>query len=293
MLTYNPITGALDVVSTNTTVISGIATHSDLQNLSYATSGHTGFTSTTDLNTHKTSSDHDDRYYTESEISTISGNIVAQIPSNFDSKYYTETELDAGQLDNRYYTETEVNTISGALNTKLDTHKSSTDHDSRYYTESEVNTISGALDTKLTTHRSSTDHDDRYYTESEITTISGNIVAQIPATYTNEMAQDAVGTIMSGIGSVTVSYNDVANTITISGSASGGGLSSIVEDTTPELGGNLDFHGYTISGTGHMVTGSHSTVSGSYEVVNVIYATVTGTVSAYDVPIGTLYIVYT
>jgi len=30
---------------------------------------------------------------------------------NHDDRYYTETELDAGQLDNRYYTETEVNNL--------------------------------------------------------------------------------------------------------------------------------------------------------------------------------------
>lgn len=65
----------------------------------------------------------------------------------------------------------------------------------------------------------------------------------------------------------------------------------IIEDTTPELGGDLDFHVYTISGTGHMITGAHSTVSGSYEVVNVMYGTSMPTISG--VPEGTLYIVYT
>jgi hypothetical protein len=40
---------------------------------------------------------------------------------NHDDLYYTETEVNNGQLDSRYYTETEVDTISGALNTaKLD-----------------------------------------------------------------------------------------------------------------------------------------------------------------------------
>ena len=95
-----------------------------------------------------------------------------------------------------------------------------------------------------------------------MTTISGDIVSQIPAAYTNEMAQDAVGTIMSGAGSITVTYNDVANTITISGSDTGGGLDNVVDDTSPELGGSLSTNGYdilfgssTISGTGNIITG--------------------------------------
>jgi hypothetical protein len=51
------------------------------------------------LATHKTSSDHDGRYYTETELNA----------GQLDNRYYTETELNSGQLDNRYYTETELN----------------------------------------------------------------------------------------------------------------------------------------------------------------------------------------
>jgi hypothetical protein len=38
-----------------------------------------------------------------------------------DDRYFTETELTNGQLDSRYYTESEVNTISGVLNNKINT----------------------------------------------------------------------------------------------------------------------------------------------------------------------------
>ena len=74
---------------------------------------------------------HDSRYYTETEIDTISGSLSAEIDSDIsthesgsshDSRYYTETELDNGQLDNRYYTETEIDTISGSINTNLTAH---------------------------------------------------------------------------------------------------------------------------------------------------------------------------
>jgi len=58
--------------------------------------------------------------YTQAEVTTISGNIVDQIPSNFDDRYYTETELDNGQLDNRYYTEAEIDdTLSSGTSVKL------------------------------------------------------------------------------------------------------------------------------------------------------------------------------
>jgi hypothetical protein len=66
---------------------------------------------------------HDDRYYTESEVDTISGALNTKIDGKsdtdhiHDSRYYTETELNEGQLDNRYYTESETDTISGSLQT--------------------------------------------------------------------------------------------------------------------------------------------------------------------------------
>lgn len=65
------------------------------------------------LTTHKSSSDHDGRYYTETELNA----------GQLNNLYYTETELNNGQLDTRYYTETELN--AGQL-------------DNRYYTEAEV-----------------------------------------------------------------------------------------------------------------------------------------------------------
>ena len=36
-----------------------------------------------------------------------------------DTRYYTKTLIDGGQLDNRYYTESEVDTISGSLDSKM------------------------------------------------------------------------------------------------------------------------------------------------------------------------------
>lgn len=58
-------------------------------------------TDVANLLTHKSSSDHDGRYYTETELNN----------GQLDSRYYTETELSTGGvLDSRYYTETESDT---------------------------------------------------------------------------------------------------------------------------------------------------------------------------------------
>ncbi len=52
--------------------------------------------------------------------------------SSHDGRYYTESELDAGQLDNRYHTEAEITTISGDLVAQLHTQShaitSTSDH---------------------------------------------------------------------------------------------------------------------------------------------------------------------
>jgi hypothetical protein len=53
---------------------SGTTDHSALDNLDYASAGHTGFSPASHL--------HDDRYYTESEINTISGSLSTEIDSD-------------------------------------------------------------------------------------------------------------------------------------------------------------------------------------------------------------------
>jgi hypothetical protein len=73
----------------------------------------------TDLTTHKSSSDHDGRYYTEAEI---------------DAKITT------------------INTRNTADEGALATHKTSSDHDGRYYTESEMDTKLGTKSDKVTSY---------------------------------------------------------------------------------------------------------------------------------------------
>ena len=127
----------------------GTTNHSELNELDYASAGHTGFASASHIHDDRyyteseidstlvgysvTGHTHDDRYYTETEIdSTLTGYSVTG--HNHDDEYYTESELNAGQLDNRYYTETEIDsTLTGYSVTG---HI----HDTRYYTETEIDT---------------------------------------------------------------------------------------------------------------------------------------------------------
>jgi len=88
------------------------------------------------LEAHKDSSDHDERYYTETEIDekfeTSDNNLEIHKDSNdHDERYYTETELDNGTLDNRYYTENEIDSKFATRDNNLNAHEtSSTAHSS-------------------------------------------------------------------------------------------------------------------------------------------------------------------
>lgn len=54
-----------------------------------------------------------------------------------------------------------------------------------------------------------------------------------------------------------ISYDGGSTFTTIATSASGSGIENVVEDTTPQLGGNLDMNSNDITGTGNIdVTGS-------------------------------------
>jgi hypothetical protein len=67
------------------------------------------------------------------------------------------------------------------------------------------------------------------------------------------------GTTLNFVGSgVVASGTGTTKTITISG---GGNLNNIVEDTTPQLGGNLDGQAFTITTTGDITAANFNTTS--------------------------------
>ncbi len=121
---------------------------------------------------------HDDRYFTESEINTLLSDYYTKF--QIDSNIYTKTESDslfsaAGHFhDDRYFTELESD-----LRYSLISHL----HDDRYYTESEITSLLSGY--SLIFHL----HDDRYYTETELQTSGssqvhwGNLIS-VPSTFT-------------------------------------------------------------------------------------------------------------
>jgi hypothetical protein len=93
-----------------------------------------------ELIAHKSSGDHDGRYYTKTQLDN----------GQLDNRYYTETELNNGALDGRYYTESELN--NGQLDSRYYT-KTQLDGgqlDNRYYTETELSGSGGASKVGIT-----------------------------------------------------------------------------------------------------------------------------------------------
>jgi len=140
---------------------------------------------------------HDDmrgdaRYYTETEVDTISGTLNTKIDTTSGT---LQDEIDGIVIPTDFYSRGEVDTISGTLNSKIITdHGNLTgladdDHpqyhddtrgDARYYTQTSLNL--GQLDT-------------RYYTEDEINariaTISGSI-GVVGSTYASSEEETSI-----------------------------------------------------------------------------------------------------
>jgi hypothetical protein len=83
------------------------------------------------------------------------------------------THKTSADHDSRYYTEGEVDAALAVRDNNLNAHKSSADHDSRYYTETEVDAALAVRDNNLNAHKSSGDHDARYVQKTGNETIAG------------------------------------------------------------------------------------------------------------------------
>ena len=177
-----------------------------------------------------------------------------------------------------------VDTISGAIIAQIPSL-------SGYATDAEVSTISGDIIAQIP---SVVD----FVTDAEITVISGDIIAQIPTDYISDAEMTTIsGDIVAQIGEgggvteeqLTTTSGDIVDQIP----SLSGYLQNVSEDTSPDLGGNLGFGAYTISGTGVIVTGDHGTAT-LPQVVNVVYGTGSApTISGTNITEGTLYIKYT
>lgn len=137
-----------------------------------------------------------------------SSSVTTVPPHNHDDRYYTETEVDnllstkadaTHNHDDRYYTETEVDNF---LSQKASvTHN----HDDRYYTETEVDNL---LATKAPLSHS---HDDRYYTKSEVDSMLDSVT---PGSHTHSVSDinfdqdaDVQNHALNNVGAVQYSYS--------------------------------------------------------------------------------------
>jgi hypothetical protein len=85
---------------------------------------------------------------------------------------------------------------------------------------------------------------------------------------------DADQTVGAGQDDYVLTYDNTAGTISLEAAASSG-LSNVVEDTTPQLGGNLDLNSNNITGSGNI-----STTSTSISTANLTLTTTEDTSSA-------------
>lgn len=82
--------------------------------------------------------------------------------------------------------------------------------------------ITGSTNVTLSAERVLTDTATITWDRSTAGQVKANAI--IPASYTDEQAQDTVAAMLTAGTNVTLNYNDVANTLTINSTASGGGL---------------------------------------------------------------------
>jgi hypothetical protein len=134
------------------------------------------------------SHDHDDRYYTETEMDSF---LQSKADSNHDhdDRYYTETEMDALLLDKEdsFVKNTGFNKNFGTSAGEV--AEGNHNHDSVYYTKAAIDSLINSVGSSSHTHNDiyytkvqidtllesglegTHNHDDRYYTESEIDTM--------------------------------------------------------------------------------------------------------------------------
>ena len=99
---------------------------------------------------------------------------------------------------------------------------------------------------------------------------------------------DLLTTASAALNVVTFTKGDSSTfTVTIGTGSGGGGIASVVVDTTPQLGGNLDLNAKTISGSGAInFVGSVNAISGSFtgpvsaSAINTLGVNVSGDVTA-------------
>ena len=171
------------------------------------------------------SHNHDDRYYTESEVDTFLA-AKAAASHNHDDRYYTESEVDtflaakaaaSHNHDDRYYTESEVDTFLAAK------APASHNHDSVYIK---------IADRKSAVSSTSTDVYDAGYLNTQLAARMSNTITDMGSSGTllHQVTNNTLG-LKRLAASGTVSLSEANGIVTISG-ASGGGGTTITNGST-------------------------------------------------------------
>ena len=161
--------------------------------------------------------DHDDRYYTESEIDTLLGG-KSNTGHNHNDIYYTESEI-TDLLKSKSNT--------GHVHTKSEITDFAHDHDDRYYTESEIDTLLGGKSNTGHGHKKADITDFAHtHSKSEITdfahnhgtlTLTGDVSGSATINNTNTtvtvtVADDSHNHKASNISDFTSAVDDRINT---------------------------------------------------------------------------------
>ena len=210
-----------------------------------------------------TAHNHDDRYYTETEVDdalTLKAD-EADVTTALAGKSDTGHTHDHGSLsgltdddhtqyhtdargDARYYTKAQSDT---ALSGKSDTGHT---HDDRYYTETETDSLLAGKSDSGHTHTSAQVTDLAEYIQDTVASTlvgsgvtltyddaAGQITIEASGGGTDlEAVRDAIGVALVGVGNISVTVDDAANTITIATTATQNSTDAALRDRSTHTG---------------------------------------------------------
>ena len=173
-----------------------------------------------------------------------------------DARYYTETELDAGQLDTRYYTETEIDsTVAGLqpLDSDLTAIAALTPTDSNIIVGNGTTWVAESGATARTSLGVAIGTDVQAYDPTIV--VDADIGSTVQA---HDAGLDSIAGLMTAADKMiyttasdtyaTADLSSFARTVLDDTSATAarttlGAMGDLVDDTTPQFGGNVDMNG--------------------------------------------------
>jgi len=208
---------------------------------------------------------HDGRYYTESEVDTISGSLSTEIDSDISTHtsnadaHHDESHTVVSHSDTTA-TGAELDTLTGGGDTTLHDHDGISENTSARHDEShtitshsdivdatgaQIEELTGGGDTTLHDHDGISENTGARHTRSHtMISTTDHTAGNWKLFASNGSGQ--ITEIIHGTDTYVLTSNGAAVAPTWQASA-GGGLSNIVEDTTPQLGGDLDLNEYKLS----------------------------------------------